>query len=93
VIVKCGRCRSQFDAPGEGRYACPACGAPNEVRRQMSESGMITPSQPPPPVDPSPRVECEACGFRFIVGDVESAPCPMCGAVVAIPAGDGGEES
>ena len=24
------------------------------------------------------------CGFRFIVGDVRTAPCPMCGADVAV---------
>jgi DNA-directed RNA polymerase subunit RPC12/RpoP len=83
VIVRCGRCRSQFEAPGEGRFACPVCGAANEVRPTPADPGIVAPP-PPPQEDPSPRVECGECGFRFIVGEVAQAPCPMCGAVVEI---------
>ena len=83
MIVRCGRCRTQFEAPGEGRYACPACGAANEVRSAPPDPGIVTPPPEQPEAEtPSPRAECGECGFRFIVGDVETAPCPMCGAEV-----------
>lgn len=83
MIVRCGRCQSQFEVPGPGRYECPACGTVNELRG--GQGPLERPPQPPPAPDkPSPRVECGACGFRFIVGDVASAPCPMCGVEVEI---------
>jgi Zn finger protein HypA/HybF involved in hydrogenase expression len=91
VIVRCGRCQTQFDAPGEGRFACPACGTANEVKSQPGAPGMVTPPPPPEPEVPSPRVACGECGFSFIVGDVEAAPCPMCGLVVQIGSGEGDE--
>ena len=47
------------------------------------------PPTPPEPPAPSPRVECGSCGFRFIVGDVAVAPCPMCGAEVRIEREEG----
>lgn len=84
MIVRCGQCRAQFDVPSEGRFACPACGSANEVRRHPGDSGMVTPPAPPEPEAPSPRVGCQECGFSFIVGDVETAPCPMCGAQVEV---------
>jgi hypothetical protein len=88
VIVRCGKCRTEFEAPGEGRFACPACGAANEVRRQP-DPGIVTPPEPAPePETPSPRATCPACEFQFIVGPVPTAPCPMCGAEVEV----GGEE-
>ena len=46
MIVRCGRCKTQFDAPGAGRFACPACGTANEVRSQPGEPGMVTPPAP-----------------------------------------------
>ncbi|HZD23569.1 MAG TPA: hypothetical protein VE569_09235 [Acidimicrobiia bacterium] len=30
--VRCGACRTQFDVPGAGRFACPVCGSVNVVR-------------------------------------------------------------
>ena len=30
--VRCGACRTQFEVPGAGRYACPVCGSVNAVR-------------------------------------------------------------
>jgi LSD1 subclass zinc finger protein len=30
--VRCGSCRTQFEVPGAGRYACPVCGSVNAVR-------------------------------------------------------------
>ncbi|NQV06394.1 hypothetical protein HQ535_07570 [bacterium] len=80
-MVKCGRCRTQFDAPGIGRFACPACGTANEVRGDAPLSEAMPPEmpeQPPLPDEPSPRVACPVCGLSFIVGDVETAPCPNC---------------
>ena len=85
MIVRCGRCQTQFDAPGEGRFACPACGTANEVRSAQPEPGFVAPpTAAPEPDAPSPRSQCEQCGFSFIVGDVEVALCPMCGAEVAV---------
>ncbi len=26
MIVRCGRCRTEFEVPGAGRFACPVCG-------------------------------------------------------------------
>jgi len=75
--VRCGRCRSEFEVTGPGRYQCPACGSANEVRAENPQT-LVTPPPPPEPDAPSPRVSCHACGFDFIVGDVAEAPCPNC---------------
>jgi DNA-directed RNA polymerase subunit RPC12/RpoP len=98
VIVRCGACGAQFEAPGEGRFGCPACGAQNEVRRRVGAepqqqgpagerpaapfAAPLPPSRPPDP--PTPRITCPGCEFRFIVGDVATAPCPNCGSMVAV---------
>jgi DNA-directed RNA polymerase subunit RPC12/RpoP len=106
VIVRCGACRTQFDVPGEGRFACPVCGSINMVR---SRPGAPGPGGAPPPgsmpptgapgmpgteptitEQPSPRIECPECGFKFIVGDIAVAICPMCSAEV--PTGRGQPE-
>jgi len=88
MIVKCGRCQTQFDVPGPGRFNCPACGTVNELRDPGAAAGghLETPPPPPPPDEPSPRVECSSCGLSFIVGEVESAPCPNCGIDVEVVA-------
>lgn len=94
MIVRCGRCQSSFDAPGPGRHGCPACGTINEVRAAAPGGGFPAPAQPVPVADPelpSPRVVCSECDFSFIVGAVEQAPCPNCGASVAIGVPDGGD--
>jgi rRNA maturation endonuclease Nob1 len=97
MIVRCGACRSQFDVPGPGRYACPVCGSVNAVRGAggPGPSGpppggpppgaAPPPSAPPPPPapePPSPRLTCPECSFTFIVGDIDVATCPNCGAEV-----------
>jgi rRNA maturation endonuclease Nob1 len=87
VIVRCGRCRSEFEVLSEGRVSCPVCGTPNEVRRP-EDQGLATPPPPPEPGQPSPRASCPGCGFSFIVGDVETALCPNCGAEVEIGTGE-----
>lgn len=46
MIVRCGACRTQFDVPGEGRFACPVCGSVNMVRGRAGGSG---PAGAPPP--------------------------------------------
>ncbi len=43
MMVRCGACRTQFDAPGPGRFSCPACGSINMIR----DASGATP--PPPP--------------------------------------------
>ena len=87
MIVRCGRCRTAFDAPGPGRFQCPACGTVNEIHSRSPEPGLVTPPPPPPAAPPSPRVACPHCGFRFIVGRVGSVPCPNCRGEVPVPEG------
>ena len=41
-----------------------------------------TPPPPPAPEPPSPKLECPECEFEFIVGQIEVATCPNCGAEV-----------
>jgi DNA-directed RNA polymerase subunit RPC12/RpoP len=103
MIVRCGACRSEFDVPGPGRYACPACGSVNAVRAAPGvPTGAPPPGYgpaggqppPPPPEPPSPKVTCPECGFRFIVGDIAVATCPNCGTEVATGRGDqGGDDA
>ena len=42
--VRCGSCRTQFEVPGAGRFACPVCGSVNAVREPANQE------QPPPDV-------------------------------------------
>jgi Zn finger protein HypA/HybF involved in hydrogenase expression len=90
MIVRCGRCGIQFEAPGEGRFACPSCGTPNDVvLRSQPDPGIVAPPEPVVEDEPSPRVVCPECEFSFIVGPVERVPCPMCGTTVEISGGNG----
>ena len=83
--VRCGRCGTQFLVEGAGRYPCPSCGAVNEVRPSAApEPSLTVPPPAPAPMEPSPKVTCGECSFSFIVGDVAVAPCPNCGADVAV---------
>ena len=100
MMVRCGACRSQFDVPGPGRFACPVCGSVNVVRQAGGQppppgygfpggmpGGPGTQPPPPEPETPSPRITCPECEFRFIVGDIAIAVCPNCGSEV--PTGRG----
>ena len=90
MIVRCGRCGNGFQVPGEGRHVCPSCGTVNEVRAPQgpgAEPGPEPSPHPRPPERSYPRVTCTSCGFSFIVGEVESAPCPNCGTSVTVVAG------
>lgn len=40
--VRCGSCRTEFEVPGAGRFACPVCGSVNVVRAATEQR------QPPP---------------------------------------------
>lgn len=91
MIVRCGACRTQFDVPGAGRFACPACGSVNQVRSApgapppaAGAPPFAAPPPPPPPKPepPSPKISCPECEFSFIVGKIEKATCPNCGAEV-----------
>jgi hypothetical protein len=99
MIVRCGACRTEFDAPGEGRHACPTCGAINQVsaappaagQAPPPSSGPLTPTgvpgaAPPAPAETAPltRVTCDECSFEFVVGDIEVASCPNCTAEVTL---------
>ncbi len=76
--VRCGRCQTQFAVQGPGRYPCPVCGVVNEVRPTVD----VPTHAAAAPKEVSPRRTCENCGFSFIVGDIDIAPCPNCGAAV-----------
>ncbi len=90
-MVRCGACRNQFDVPGAGRFQCPVCGSVNVVRSAPGADpnnpaappvANSSPPPPRPPDPPSPRVQCGACQFSFIVGAVATARCPNCGSDV-----------
>jgi hypothetical protein len=58
-MVRCGACRTEFDAPGEGRHACPTCGAVNQVGAAPEGAAETAPESAPPPLatpstEPSP---------------------------------------
>ncbi len=97
MMVRCGACRTQFDAPGPGRYSCPACGSVNMIRDQGGAPPPAAPggypaapgvqggqqASPPPPVErPVPKIKCPECGFEFHVGEVARVVCPMCSSEV-----------
>jgi DNA-directed RNA polymerase subunit RPC12/RpoP len=85
MSVRCGRCRTEFPVQGPGRFPCPACGAVNEVRAAPPvEPPLTAPAPTPVPASPSPRVTCGECSFTFIVGDIDVARCPNCGAEVIV---------
>lgn len=97
MIVNCGRCGTQFQVPGEGRFSCPACGTANEVHRTappgpgggpMSAPGGPGIPRPPAPEPPSPRTTCPDCAFSFIVGEISVATCPNCGLEVSTGRGE-----
>jgi LSD1 subclass zinc finger protein len=65
--VRCGACRTQFEVPGAGRFACPVCGSVNVVRDANGGNGPDdiggypaapgvggagAPPPPPPPPEP-----------------------------------------
>jgi LSD1 subclass zinc finger protein len=104
MMVRCGACRTQFEVPGAGRFACPVCGSVNVVRDQTgapspmggypAAPGVGGPQAPPPPPPPQPlpRIKCPQCEFSFIVGDIAVATCPNCGAEVRTGASSEEEE-
>ena len=100
--VRCGACRSEVQIQGPGRFNCPACGSPNEVRPPAQGApagmppegdsqfgGMATPPPQPAPEPTSPKAICGSCEFSFIVGNIEVAECPNCGTEVQVTGGDG----
>lgn len=89
--ARCGRCGADFSVTGPGRYQCPACGTVNEVRGAPSGGPPPGAAAPPGPSGgaaapeaASARATCRSCAFTFIVGDVETAVCPMCDAEVRV---------
>jgi uncharacterized Zn finger protein (UPF0148 family) len=94
MMVRCGACRTQFDAPGPGRYSCPACGSVNMIRDNSgaapasggypSAPGVQTERVPPPPPPERivPKITCPECEFSFYAGDVAVVVCPNCTAEV-----------
>ncbi|HEY7468980.1 MAG TPA: hypothetical protein VIC07_05555 [Acidimicrobiia bacterium] len=108
MMVRCGACRTQFEVPGPGRFACPVCGSVNVVREPAGSApasvggypaapGVAGAPPPPPPPQPpanvpSPRINCPECDFSFIVGDIAVATCPNCGAEVRTGRGSQEEE-
>lgn len=76
--VRCGACRTEFEVPGAGRFACPVCGSVNVVRNAGAEGAQTvggyptapgvggTPGQsaspPPPPPPDEPMPKVECPG-------------------------------
>jgi rRNA maturation endonuclease Nob1 len=88
-MVRCGACRTQFNVGGPGRFACPSCGSLNVVRgpagaEPPAPANASVPPPPRPPDPPSQRQVCPDCEFSFIVGDIDTAKCPNCGADVQV---------
>lgn len=66
--VRCGSCRTEFEVPGAGRFACPVCGSVNVVRDGAAAPppssvggypaapGAAPGASPPPPPPPPPEV-------------------------------------
>jgi len=52
--VRCGACRTQFDAPGAGRFACPVCGSVNVVRDKGAAGAQTAAGYPAGPGAPAP---------------------------------------
>ncbi len=107
MMVRCGACRTQFDAPGPGRYSCPACGSVNMIRDQGGAPPPAAPGgypaapgvqggqqapPPPPPERTVPKIKCPECGFEFHVGEVARVVCPMCSSEVKTGIVDDPEE-
>jgi Zn finger protein HypA/HybF involved in hydrogenase expression len=90
--VRCGACRTEFDVAGEGRHACPTCGAVNQVTGAVpgvaaAPPPSVSPQPPTPPAPaaaPLPKVTCGECSFEFVVGDIDVATCPNCSAEVEL---------
>ena len=83
--VRCGSCRTQFEVPGAGRFACPVCGSVNAVRDANGAPTEAGPSvggyqagpgvepgggvPPPPPPPPPPQPDAP----------MPKIACPECG--------------
>jgi LSD1 subclass zinc finger protein len=77
MMVRCGACRTQFEVPGAGRFACPVCGSVNVVRDQggppptaggyptapnvMPTGAPGSVPPPPPPPPPAPPLPRITC--------------------------------
>lgn len=74
--VRCGSCRTEFEVPGAGRFACPVCGSVNVVRdadgadapanvggyqAAPGVGGAGAPPPPPPPPKPDAPMPKIAC--------------------------------
>ncbi len=64
--VRCGSCRTEFDVPGAGRFACPVCGSVNVVRTAAG--------QQPPPQQQAPQQNLG--GYPAAPGAVPGAAPP-----------------
>lgn len=59
--VRCGSCRTEFEVPGAGRFACPVCGSVNVVRAASGQ-------QPPPQQQQQPPPQQNMGGYRTAPG-------------------------
>jgi Zn finger protein HypA/HybF involved in hydrogenase expression len=77
--LRCGRCRTTFEAPPGTTQttACPACGTSNRVPVNPPD---LAPASPPS----HGRVSCTVCGHGFVVGAVNVAMCPNCRSEVTV---------
>ena len=79
----CGSVNNVGGGPSPGPGAMPPPGqAPRSAPGAGGYGQPAAPPPPPPPDPPSPRVICSECELSFIVGQIETATCPNCGAEV-----------
>lgn len=94
--VRCGRCRSEFEAFGPGRHPCPVCGATNEVPEgapddRRPESSSAAPA--PPPVA-SPPLGGRRSGNRRLAGwGIAVAVIALAASAVVIRRGGGPDQA
>lgn len=67
-------------------------GMPGGPQPPMPPPEQQRPAPPPAPEPPSPKIACQECGFSFIVGEIEVATCPNCGADVETGLSEDGDE-
>lgn len=77
--VRCGSCRTEFDVPGAGRFACPVCSSVNVVRAAADQGQpppQQQPPQQPPPQQQRPAQQQGMGGYRTAPGVVPGAGSP-----------------
>ncbi|MDH3731190.1 MAG: hypothetical protein OES13_08730 [Acidimicrobiia bacterium] len=77
--VRCGACRTEFEAEAEGRHACPTCGAVNEVSATPPPQGSpAAPDQPAAPLAAAPPTAGGSVGAPAPAPALTKVACDQC---------------